>query len=350
MAVMSRCRSENLQITVQDIITSKSISKLAALVKLPVEILYEEENDRQFDLSPIQQLYFQCTRGVQTRFNQSVTLEIPDTIKPGDIELAVCELVKAHSMLRARFSRDSHGIWRQRITKDINGSYRFQWHGSATEDLQSFIKESQSCVDIINGPVFVVSLFEVEPKRKRLFIAAHHLIVDVVSWTIILEDLEKLLRSLKTLQSPTSLSFQTWCHLQKVNAHKNDEKAVLVTEDIPAADIDFWGMQGMPNDYGGTQSEYFQLEEGTTSILKAVCHGSMQNELLNIMLAALLISFGRVFSDRQVIPAIYNEGHGREPWESTLDLSRTIGWFTTLTPIHLPRGCDIAEGRSSFHV
>src|SRR5690606_3377449 len=63
-----------------------------------------------------------------------------------------------------------------------------------------------------------------------------------------------------------------------------------------------------------------------------LCHKAFNTETVDILIAAIMHSFRLSFPDREA-PAIFNEGHGREPWDSKMDLSRTVGWFTTMCPI-----------------
>jgi hypothetical protein len=344
MAVMSGCRAENLAITVQDIMACKSIPHLASKVTLPEKNSYEED-DQEFNLSPIQRLYFQCMQGRQTQFNQSMLLYLRRPAQAEDLRRAIHELVKTHSMLRARFFQNKDRYWRQQISKDIDGSYKFQvFKLEKDAQLQDFINNTQKSIDVVNGPSIAVDLFDFG-SEQTLFIAVHHLVVDVVSWNIMLQDLEDLLR-FKTIQGPNTTPFQNWCRLQKENAQRNTSKDVLPIDDVPAANISYWGMQAVPNNYGLVVTEEVQLQTNISQNLLSACHKSQQIEFIDVVLAALLASFSHVFTDRATLPAIYNEGHGREPWNPSLDVSRTIGWFTTLSPVHLPRGHDICKGKN----
>jgi transposase InsO family protein len=346
MAVMSRCRQENLGVTVQDIITSKSISHLASLVTLPEELSYQDEDDQEFDLSPIQQVYFQCMQGKQTHFNQSMLLHLTRVVDTEDVRRALDELVKRHSMLRARFSQDEAGVWRQRITLDTQESYHFRvYKAEEIADIQNLIEDTQKSIDIVDGPVLAVSVFKSGSEDNQLFISAHHLVIDVVSWSVILQDLEDLLHS-KAIMKSTPLSFQTWCHLQVENAQRVTSRRVLPVEEVPTADFSYWGMEGRPNTYGNTVTVETEIEDGISRELFGTCHAALQTEFVDIMMAALLMSFSRVFVDREMPPAIYNEAHGREPWDPSIDLSGTVGWFTTLTPVHFPTDHIVHGGKN----
>lgn len=336
MQVMARCRSEGMAVTVQDIIRSKSISDLASHVRLPEQVTYEGEDAHEFDLSPIQQLYFNCVGNDWPHFNQSVLLRLSRKISSEDVTRAFNAVVKAHSMFRARFRKDGMGNWRQRITPDVSGSYRFRArNASTTARIKSCIEDSQKSLDIIKGPLVAVDLFNVGPSNTQLFISAHHLVIDVVSWRIILQDLEDLI-NVGTLKAQGSLPFQAWCRLQIENAQQQNTMKVLPHKGVPVADLEYWGMMDKPNVYGDVVSEDVEFDSETTTMLLASCHQSLQTDAVDVLLASILLSFRHAFPTRDTAPAIYNEGHGREPWDSKLDLSRTVGWFTTLCPVFLP--------------
>jgi aryl carrier-like protein len=336
MQVMARCRSEGLGVTVQDIIRSKSITALTSRVSVPEQITYEGEDAHEFDLSPIQQLYFSCVGSNWAQFNQSILLRSSRKISSEDVTRAFNAVVKAHSMLRARFRKDGTGNWRQRITTDVAGSYRFRAHNAATTArMKHRMEDSQRILDIQKGPVVAVDLFNVGPSDTRLFVAAHHLVIDVVSWRIILQDLEDLINS-GTSKAQGSLPFQAWCRLQIENAQQQNAQSVLPHKEVPVADLGYWGMLDKPNFYGDVVSEDIELDSKITALLLGSCHQSLQTDAVDILLAAILRSFRHAFPAREIPPAVYNEGHGREPWETKLDLSRTVGWFTTLCPVYLP--------------
>lgn len=343
MQVMSNCRAAGLGVTVQDIIQSKSISQLALRVTLPQEILNESEMiDTAFDLSPIQALYFECVGDKWRHFNQSVVLRLAETLDPKLVGLAIKTVVNSHSMLRARFSRNEHGIWQQRICPEDSSSHRFEVRTARSEQISSLVKESQESLDIENGPVFIADLLSVEGQKTQfLSVVAHHLVIDVVSWRIILQDLEDILVS-GHLKLGNSLPFQTWSRLQFENA-QHSTKQTYPLEGAPVADMSYWDMENKPNTYGDTTEDGFEIDAETSLLLLGTCHEAMQTEPVDVFLAAVLQSFRKVFTDRSYVPAIYNEGHGREPWSnSTLDLSRTVGWFTTMCPIFLPSTLDTA--------
>ncbi|KAF2757245.1 nonribosomal peptide synthase [Pseudovirgaria hyperparasitica] len=344
MQVMSRCRAEGYGITVQDIIRCKSISQLAARISVPKHVVYTDEPINQsFTLSPIQQLYFHCVGECSEPFNQSVLLRLVKRYDDTTLRSAVETIVGSHHMLRARFFKDTSNTWMQRVTDDIQGSYSFRSHCHQEFDskvMTQQVQETQQSLNIVNGPLFGVDAFSLSTDgHVYLSLVAHHLVVDIVSWRVIMQDFEDILCS-GTISSHQSLPFQTWCRLQREECQKTSPSALLPFSEVPVADLAYWGMEDKVNVQGDAATDVFTLDMSRTLNLLGKSNDILNTEPVDLFLAAVAYSFNKTFSDRPRIPAIFNEGHGREPWDPNLDLSHTVGWFTTMAPISLPTEAD----------
>ncbi|CAG9954856.1 unnamed protein product [Clonostachys rosea f. rosea IK726] len=338
MQMMSICRSSNIAVSVPQIMKSKSIIELASHATAVEEFVCEQEKvETTFELSPIQKVYFKHLGTDSTHFNQSVFVGTSRAVTMRELTTALRGLIEAHSMLRARFSM-SGGVWSQRITNDVVNSYRIQTHKAQDMSLvPALIEGSQKSLDIVNGPLIAVDIFETDDEdHQKISIVAHHLIVDVVSWHIILEDLESLLaKDTALLAKP--FSFQTWSRMQWEQACNSTPQEVFVNIESPHGDLSYWGMQDVFNVHGDAISETLDIDAHHSLLLVGACHQTFETDIVDVLIASLLGSFRQAFPDRSSIPPIFNEGHGREPWNEKLDLSRTVGWFTTLCPIFLPQ-------------
>jgi len=120
MQVVGQCRKQGIRLRVQEVLRSRSITQLATCVKDVEQSSYghQEYFDEEFDLTPIQYLYFQrpSTRG---HFNQSFFLRMTRPTSATDFQSAVDQLVTRHPMLRARFSFSTEYGWRQRLTSKL---------------------------------------------------------------------------------------------------------------------------------------------------------------------------------------------------------------------------------------
>ena len=163
-----------------------------------------------------------------------------------------------------------------------------------------------------------------------IFLTAHHLCVDMVSWRIILQELQEFLETGSlTVEKP--LSFQTWCKMQVEQSQKQSFKDLLPFH-VMSADLAYWAMEGQRNTYSDVESKTFVVDEVLTALAMGDCHKAFQTEPLDLLLSTIAHSFSRTFADRAT-PTLYNESHGRE--NPNVDLSRTVGWFTSLCPIHV---------------
>jgi amino acid adenylation domain-containing protein/non-ribosomal peptide synthase protein (TIGR01720 family) len=334
MQLRAKARAEGIDLTVQDILKSKSLSALAATVKSSATTLVKrdrEEIGASFSLSPIQKLFFRTAISTK-HFNQSFVLKINSTTLPSQLEVAIETLVSRHSMLRARF-HTSDGTWFQSITDEIQDSFSFRVdevdsRGQVGEILR---QRNDLDMDIGNGPLLVAHLFQVaQDKEQLLFLSAHHLVVDLVSWRIILNDLQELLNT-GTLSSEPPLSFQDWLHLQQEHIRSLNVDAVLP---VRTPDFGYWGMDGQPNVFGDISTKDLTLSETLTAKIFGSSNLALNTEPVDIILAAVIHSFQCVFTDRDV-PPVFIEGHGRETWSDDVDPNGTVGWFTTMSPLHI---------------
>ncbi|KAF5855027.1 hypothetical protein ETB97_010273, partial [Aspergillus alliaceus] len=128
-----------------------------------------------------------------------------------------------------------------------------------------------------------------------------------------------------------SLAFQPWCQLQEKYAIEElIPDNALPFDVLPTSDF-LWGAGVKQNTYSDTLWGGFTIDKAVMDILFGPANDALRTQPIDIFEAALAHSFARTFP-RHLAPTIFNEGHGREPWDDTIDLSRTVGWFTTVWP------------------
>ncbi|KAF2276611.1 nonribosomal peptide synthase [Westerdykella ornata] len=348
MQMLARCRKEGINLTLNQVLRSKSLAHLAETIASSADSFFHgtEKMDQPFDLSPIQRFYFESIGDDEnSHFNQSFTLRLSKRTDPALLKNVLDAIVKCHSILRARFSKDDSGTWRQHIPKDAVDAYKFEVNSVAKQDdIVQHASATQRSLDIVRGPVFAAELFNIGAEDQILFITAHHLVVDVVSWRIILGDIEECLQAGRYESLQPALPFQVWCEKQAAHANQPAQIDRLKAQDykVHSADLSFWGLDKRENLYGDVERDSFTLEEDVSG--KALNdHSALRTDVVDLLLSALVHSFSRVFINRRT-PTVFNETHGREPWDgSNLDLSRTVGWFTTMYPITVDIGEDEDE-------
>ncbi|KAE8153733.1 hypothetical protein BDV25DRAFT_149061 [Aspergillus avenaceus] len=356
MQVVSASRARGILITVRKVLETQTISKLAAEAQTRQDAGDASHvPEGAFALSPIQRMYFDqiAPNGLQTegeyRFNQGVSLHITKPVELPALAWALDEAVAKHAMLRARFRHSQDHGWQQWIERELAGSYRLSSHTATdAKSIQHIGVQSQGSLNLEHGPVFAAALIEL-PDRQVLQLVAHHLVIDLVSWRILIRDLEELLEHRK-LPNLRSLSFPVWLERQHQSLSRFVSEIGTPAEAfvadplpvaVPSANWEYWGLTPGQDVWTNLATIQTRLDSHTSSLLYHSANTALNTEPVEILLAALFLSFRTVFTDRPV-PAVFTEGHGREAADDETDLSDTIGWFTTMTPLHVP-----AEGKPS---
>ena len=341
MQLITQSRKEGIRLTVKDVLRSKTISALALTAHSADSgsLSQEELYDVAFKLSPIQSMYFSdmtqgSTRSEQNQFNQSFLLNVQQKQNIDNFARAIDQIVQRHSMLRARYMKDASGAWSQMVLSKTTGSYRFRVHEAATRtEALVMAEKTQAELDIQNGPVFAAELFNLAEDGQILFLVAHHLVIDLVSWRTLIQELEECLLSGGAPSSTKPFPFHSWVKAEHEYAQQSLDPRVALPYTVPNGDYAYWGMKNQPNLRRDTEDVSFVLDQSATELLLRGCHKALKTEPLDIFLAAAFHSFAKSF--QRSPPAIFNEGHGREPWEAHIDVNETIGWFTTMFPFHV---------------
>lgn len=195
--------------------------------------------------------------------------------------------------------------------------------------------ESQRSPDPENGPIVVADMFDAPGTDQVLFLVANHLCIDMVSWRVVLQELEEYLHT-GTIASEIPLSFQAWCGSQSPG--EKDAQTVQIPEGLPNAE--YWGVGGFENTYGQVKTKGFSLDEETTGLLLDGVRTSASTEPLDLLLAVTFQSFTEVFPNL-ARPTIFNESHGRQ--STTQDVSETVGWFTAVKALQIEQSANIMQ-------
>ncbi|KJZ74449.1 hypothetical protein HIM_06045 [Hirsutella minnesotensis 3608] len=339
MQCVAQCAAAGLRTSVAALFKAKTIRQLSlATEKVQQAVAYPaaEQIGEPFGLSPIQQKFFHVAKRDLNHFNQNLSLRVSQSVSPTAIKEAIEWIVTDHSMLRARFVQASNGQWEQMITQDVSGSLLYREDRVLSHrEAASLVESDQRDLDIQNGPLLVCHVLLDQDDQLYLSLTVHHLVIDIVSWHIVLSDLEQLLAGQRLSATP-SLPFQTWCRLQATYAEKLDPAKALPYHAPSNFNAQkYWGMRAQDNCWGNAVQQGFVLGVPETKILVGSANRAFRTQPVEILHAALLEAFAQTFQDRPC-PSIFSEGHGREPWSPGIDITGTVGWFTTIWPAHVP--------------
>ncbi|WP_345027173.1 amino acid adenylation domain-containing protein, partial [Flavivirga jejuensis] len=325
----SRLRKHGLNCSVSAIFDHRTIQQLAQFIASDVDtvqILAEQGNlEGTFDLLPIQQWFFDKVEAKQlpeyNHWNQSFLVKVPE-LEVEKLQEIIEALAAQHDILRTNFS-----VTKQRYssTTSVPQLHRLNVTNLSKEVINETLTNWQSHFDIQKGPLWCVAYLEgYADKTARLYFALHHLIVDAVSWRILIEDFQSLYNN-ETLGNKSS-SYRQWVdEISKYEETHPKEKAYWdsVLKTMPTYDV-------LEKQAAFSNIEISQKLTGDLLQQANKAYHTEVNDLLLTALGLTLQSWNK--KTRNVITL---EGHGREQLNETIDHSKTVGWFTTMYPVQL---------------
>ncbi|MDZ8258877.1 non-ribosomal peptide synthetase [Nostoc sp. ChiQUE01b] len=347
--IVSRAKNSGIQITPKQIFQNQTIAELAKVANTTVSVESKQGVVTGIaPLTPIQHWFFEQNKPESYHYNQSVLLQVPNHLQSELIAIAVKKLLEHHDALRLRFTLVADEY--KQINQGLDDSVPF-----AVVDLSSTPKHEQpqalekiatkyqASLNLSTGPIMQVVMFNLgDDSDARLLIIVHHLAVDGVSWRILLPDLERIYQQL-IAQKPIGLSAKTTAFIdwaEKLNNYAQSE--------ILKFELDYWLNQPwakitpLPSDCADIQQENtvsniasvsVKLSQEETQTLLLSVNEAYNTQINDILLSALVVSIADWTKNSTVL--IDLEGHGREELFADVDLSRTVGWFTSLFPVLL---------------
>ncbi|MGH3854188.1 MAG: amino acid adenylation domain-containing protein, partial [Pseudonocardiaceae bacterium] len=339
-----RARKAGFTVTSRDIFFNQTVAELASAVTAA----HSERSDREpvtglTPLTPIQHWFFRTHPVNPHHFNHSMVVELDEAVDHQNLERALEVLLVHHDALRMRFDL-LDGQWRQH--NDPPGPTKvlriIDLSDVAGEDqtaaMEGVADDIHASFDLREGPLLKAALFTFGSGRASyLFLAAHHLVIDAVSWRILLEDLgttyHRVAHGVDLQLEAKTTSFQDWAtRLGEFVAkgsfdHELDHWTDAVEEHPLPVD--------MATSEAGALSRVVSvcLDAEDTGALLRSAPAAYRTRINDILLSALGWALCRWTGENRV--SIDLEGHGREEIFDDVDLSRTVGWFTTMFPVVL---------------
>ncbi|WP_328733067.1 non-ribosomal peptide synthase/polyketide synthase [Streptomyces caniferus] len=344
MQVVSRLRRAGLHLATKDLFTHQTVAELATVVTTGGDRTDSGPVTGDLPLTPIQQWFLATPRANHHHFNQSALLELDGIPDPAALHTALAALLEHHDALRMQFTEDG-GRWRQQnpppsepdgllVRHDLSGLPSDE----ADTAMEKAADDLHSGFDIGQGPLLRAALFTGDPDRPAfLLLVAHHLVVDAVSWRILLDDLETAYQQAAAGQTLSlderTTAFRDWS--RGLAAHVADggldHELPYWEEAVAPAPLPVDHEADAPS--GGSRTVSVTLDEADTTALLRAAPTAYRTRINDVLLAALALALARWTGHERV--CIDLEGHGREDVLEGVDLSRTVGWFTTVYPVGL---------------
>ena len=349
--VVTRAQQAGMKITVQQVLQYQTIAGLAAVSETTNQVCEQQGLvTGEVALTPVQHWFFEQNLSQAHHFNQSFLLKVSPEIKPDLLSTAVGELLSHHDALRLRFFVNNK-VWEQ-INEGLEESIPFEIINLSSVSryqqntvLEQAIDEQQQSLNLSQGPLIRVVLFNLGNRTEaRLLLIVHHLAIDGISWRILLEDLFAAYQQLEAGEEiqlpPKTTAFQDWS--MRLLDYSQSE--------VMQQELDYWLHQSqstitqLPVDYadkktnntvGNTNSVSMKLSVEETIALLQEVPSAYNTQINDVLLTALVQCLTEWIGESSIL--IDLEGHGREQLFADVDLSRTVGWFTSLFPVRLQK-------------
>jgi amino acid adenylation domain-containing protein/non-ribosomal peptide synthase protein (TIGR01720 family) len=344
--LVARARQAGLRLSPREIFQRPTVAELAAELGAGAAVTAEQGPVTGLaPLTPIQRAWLAAEPRDPHHFNQAFLLAAAGALDPVALDQALAAVLDHHDALRLRLVRADEG-WEQSFAEPGGAPAVRRVDLSPLPPqarpaaLEAAAAEAQASLDLARGPLVRAALFTAEGEADRLLVVIHHLAVDAVSWGILLGDLWAAYAArregLAARLPARTTSFKQWA--TRLEAYAQGEAL--------AEELAFWRGEAqrpvlpLPVDHArgeGTEAE--------ATIVRCAASPELTEALLRrrgeaagarvdaLLLAALALALGPWVGRGAVRVDV--EGHGREPLFEDLDVSRTVGWFTSVFPVVL---------------
>lgn len=364
MQIIARASREDIHITPKQVFEYPTIAQLATVAATTKTVQSEQGLvTGTAPLTPIQYWFFGQSLPEPHHWNQSVLLELQQPLQTAVIQQTLHHLLQHHDGLRLQFTQTetgwqaTHGSPEQAVAfSEVDWSDLS--HEDQTVQLEAFASDLQASLNLAEAPLMRVALLHLgaagdgqrPTSGDRLLWVAHHLITDGISWRILLEDFQTVYQQIsqgQTAQLPAkTTSWQQWAtqlqnYVRSAELQQELSHWLSIPSTFPAV---LQNSVDVSCNTGATaQSITISLTSAETQQLLQELPTQHHTQIQDVLLTALLQTFRQCGGESSL--CLHLEGHGRADMFSELDVSRTVGWFTTLFPVQLiaPDNADLLE-------
>ena len=338
--VVSRARQAGIHFSPRDLFQHQTVQSLAAVATRSERVIAEQGLlTGPSGLTPIQHWFFDTDIPARQHWNQALVLKPLQLLDAHRLEQALLAVLEHHDALRLSFTpRDAQ--WHAEHLGVPEGGVLLQAQVRDMQACTALFTDTQRSLDLAQGPLLRALLVDGPQGQQRLLIAIHHLVVDGVSWRVLLEDLQNVYRQLSEGQSvslPAKTSaLRDWAARLQAYAHSESlrEELSLWQAQLagPTVALPVQRPQGARRNSDAETVSVRLDAERTRQLLQQApsAYRTQVNDLLLTALARVLCRWSG-----QASALIQLEGHGRETLFDDIDLTRSVGWFTSAYPLRL---------------
>nr|WP_308438960.1 non-ribosomal peptide synthetase [Streptomyces fumanus] len=345
MLVVSRARRAGVVISARQVFEHRTPAALAR-VSVPVRRTDQDADNAvgTIPLTPVMRELAERSgsMALSSAFGQAMWVTVPAGLDEERLVAAVRAVLGHHPVLRSRLEAPTGAEpWRLVVPRAgaaeaeiAQACVRRVDAATAPQDLDELAEREAERLAPRAGVMLRVTWFDAGPGRPgTLLLVAHHLVVDGVSWRVLLPDLATAYDDPGALE-PAGTSFRRWAtelQTQAADRSRVDElpywTALLSGPDVELAEPEADGT--------GTHEVSLTVPSGVTAALLRHIPAAFHVGVDEVLLAGLFAAVAEHRPEAAGGTLVDIEGHGREPLTPDMDLSRTVGWFTSTHPVRL---------------
>lgn len=341
--IASQLSDSGLKIKVRDILSHPIIGEMALFVAEGDSAVEQSVCEGSIKPTPITSWFFSQNFNNLSHYNQSVLLGLKQDIDQEKLERILSQLIKHHDSLRLNYNSKTQELY-------YNNTYLQTRYKVEVYDLSGYpylvqkdrmvqiCEKVKSDLNIENDILFKSVFFNLGNGGKRLLLTANHLVVDGVSWRIILEDVYNMVKQInlnkEILLPHKTHSLQLWGKVLEDYSKNESLRRLDYWRSVISRKTAFPSELNMGEDIvqsGRTISE--QLGEEETSHLLTGANLAYNTEPKDLLITALALTLKEFTNSNEL--TIELEGHGREDMFEGIDVARTVGWFTSIYPVNI---------------
>ncbi|PZD92947.1 non-ribosomal peptide synthetase [Paenibacillus sambharensis] len=360
--ISSKLAERGYRLKVKDMLTSPLLTDMARRIETIQSLQpagQQQPCSGAVEPVPITSWFFAQAFGEPHYYHQSFLLRLKHQVTGGELRTWLNALIDRHDSLRMNvnlqrnelFYNDRHrSPHPEKLLTEVDLSgLPYEEQSAAIEDISRQVKAS---LDLQHDLLFRGCLFGLGEGEQRLLLTAHHLVIDGVSWRILLEDLQRIMGGAASGQAaglkPKTTSYQEWAQaLNRLSAAEPHKEEEIWTQEQWSGQLHPPVRIPVDRADGGTllgecDTVRISLGEEETVKLTTDANKPYQTRTLELLICALTRSLTRWTGGEEAVVML--EGHGREDVLDGIDLSETVGWFTTMYPVRLRReGGDLSS-------
>jgi amino acid adenylation domain-containing protein/non-ribosomal peptide synthase protein (TIGR01720 family) len=360
LQIIARANTAGLKLAARDIFQRQTIAQLAGagVEATPVNI---EQGPvvGSAPLLPIQHWFLSQDQPRPDHFNQAIMLLPARPLDHQRLGAAFEHMMRHHDALRLRVTRSSTGWSQEILPPDVAQEAILSVANLSnvadpllSQAIERHATEAQESLSLNQGHVIRAVLLQLR-HSQRLLIVIHHMAVDGMSWRVLLEDLQTAYEQLERGQAvqlpPKTVSVRDWARMlhehsrsSEISKQADDWQKLIAGAPAPMP-VDAPTAANM-NTAADAHELAVSLDEETTRRLLRDASEAYKTQINDLLLTALAMAYREWTGSGEIL--IDLEGHGREALDGvSIDVGRTVGWFTSLYPVRLslPSGSDIGD-------